>query len=304
MRSCGLTMCAVQPCAAKLAAMSAPIVPPPITATVRFSAIEGAPETLAHFSRCLLLSPLSCLLSRRSYTPPAMPPIEVLVIAPLIVLTAYVIFGISGFGSTVIAVPLLAHLLPLKFVIPMIVALDCVGSIAWECGCAPTSTGASSCRCCRSCWSACWRARFLLLRLPAEILLAGLGVFVLAYGLLYVERASTAVFASDAGRRAGGAFRGDDVVDVRRRRADLRHVSHRARRDARADPRDDAGHFHFHDDRAHHRFSRSPGFSPRACSTPARRCCRSWRSACGSAIICISTCRASSSCASSARCSC
>ena len=48
----------------------------------------------------------------------------ILVLAPAIVVAAYVIFGIIGFGSTLIAVPLLAHLLPLKFVIPMISLLD------------------------------------------------------------------------------------------------------------------------------------------------------------------------------------
>ena len=58
-----------------------------------------------------------------------MPPIELLVFTPLIVLGAYVVFGISGFGSTLMAVPLLAHLYPLKFVIPMVVVLDCVGAI-------------------------------------------------------------------------------------------------------------------------------------------------------------------------------
>ena len=46
-----------------------------------------------------------------------MPSVAVLVFSPLIIVTAYIIFGISGFGSTLIAVPLLAHLFPLKFVI-------------------------------------------------------------------------------------------------------------------------------------------------------------------------------------------
>lgn len=53
-----------------------------------------------------------------------MPTTEVLVFAPLIVLGAYVIFGITGFGSTMIALPLLAHLFPLKFAIPVVLLLD------------------------------------------------------------------------------------------------------------------------------------------------------------------------------------
>lgn len=59
-----------------------------------------------------------------------MPSLEILIFAPLIILLAYLIFGMSGFGSTLIAVPLLAHLLPLKFVIPVVLLLDCVGAIS------------------------------------------------------------------------------------------------------------------------------------------------------------------------------
>jgi uncharacterized membrane protein YfcA len=50
---------------------------------------------------------------------PALPSLELLIFVPLIVGLAYLIFGISGFGSTLIAVPLLAHLMPLKFAIPI-----------------------------------------------------------------------------------------------------------------------------------------------------------------------------------------
>jgi uncharacterized membrane protein YfcA len=55
-------------------------------------------------------------------------PLEVYLVAPLIVLLAYTVFALSGFGSTIIAVPLLAHLLPIKFVIPLIVLLDFAAS--------------------------------------------------------------------------------------------------------------------------------------------------------------------------------
>jgi len=51
-------------------------------------------------------------------------PATTLVSAPLIVLLAYTILGITGFGSSIIAMPLLAHLLPLRFAVPMLVLLD------------------------------------------------------------------------------------------------------------------------------------------------------------------------------------
>jgi len=49
---------------------------------------------------------------------------EVCVLAPLIILLGYVIFGMVGFGATITNAPLLAHLLPLRFVVPLTLVLD------------------------------------------------------------------------------------------------------------------------------------------------------------------------------------
>lgn len=49
--------------------------------------------------------------------------------AAVILLAAYVIRGITGFGSGLIAVPLLALFLPLKFVVPLVLLLDFTASI-------------------------------------------------------------------------------------------------------------------------------------------------------------------------------
>lgn len=51
-------------------------------------------------------------------------PLETFALAALIVAGAYVIFGLTGFGSTVMAVPLLALILPLKFALPLMMMLD------------------------------------------------------------------------------------------------------------------------------------------------------------------------------------
>ena len=113
------------------------------------------------------------------------PPLEVLLIAPLVVIGAYVIFGISGFGSTVIAVPLLAHFMPLKFVIPMIVLLDCVGAIGMGTRLRADVFKRELVPLLPFLAVGLLTGAYLLLRLPGEILLAGLGVFVLAFGVLY-----------------------------------------------------------------------------------------------------------------------
>lgn len=47
-----------------------------------------------------------------------------LLVAPLAVILAYVVLGLSGFGSTVISVPILAHFLPITYLVPLMVLLD------------------------------------------------------------------------------------------------------------------------------------------------------------------------------------
>jgi uncharacterized membrane protein YfcA len=115
-----------------------------------------------------------------------MPPLEVLIFAPLIVVVAYVIFGISGFGSTLVAVPLLAHLLPLKFVIPTMVVLDCLGSIGMGVKLRADVNRRELLPLLPFMIVGMLTGAFLLLRLPGEALLGALGVFVLIYGLMYV----------------------------------------------------------------------------------------------------------------------
>lgn len=47
-----------------------------------------------------------------------------LVVAPLVVILGYTVFGLSGFGSTAITVPILAHFLPVSYLVPMMALLD------------------------------------------------------------------------------------------------------------------------------------------------------------------------------------
>ncbi len=57
-----------------------------------------------------------------------------LLLAPFIALTAYFVRGIAGFGSALVASPLLAQFYPLTLVVPLVVVLDNSGSIlqAWR----------------------------------------------------------------------------------------------------------------------------------------------------------------------------
>lgn len=48
--------------------------------------------------------------------------------AALIVTASYVVFGLSGFGAAIFGVPLLVHLFPLRFAVPMMLVFDlCAG---------------------------------------------------------------------------------------------------------------------------------------------------------------------------------
>lgn len=49
---------------------------------------------------------------------------ESLAAAALITAGTYLVFGLTGFGSTVLALPLLVFLIPLKFAVPMLLLLD------------------------------------------------------------------------------------------------------------------------------------------------------------------------------------
>lgn len=111
---------------------------------------------------------------------------EIYLAAFFILLIAYFIRGITGFGSGLIAIPLLAHFLPLTFVVPLLLVLDFVASVVlsrhthlqvrWDeiRLLVPTSivgilTGA-----------------VLLVNLPREPLLVGLALFVIFFGLRYL----------------------------------------------------------------------------------------------------------------------
>ena len=114
-------------------------------------------------------------------------PFETLALAAFIVAGAYVIFGLTGFGSTVIAMPLLALILPLKFAVSTMMLLDLVATVL---------VGSQMRKGIRF-DEVAWLIPFilagmvsgltLLINVAERPLLLGLGVFVLvyaAYGLI------------------------------------------------------------------------------------------------------------------------
>lgn len=120
-------------------------------------------------------------------------PYETFAIAALIVCGAYVVFGLTGFGSTVISVPLLALMLPLKFAVPLMMLLDLAATVAFG---ARVRKGIRF-------DELAWLTPFilvgmllgltLLIKVAEASLLLGLGVFVLAYAAYGFMRRGTAL---------------------------------------------------------------------------------------------------------------
>lgn len=111
---------------------------------------------------------------------------QILILAPLIVFAAYVVFGISGFGSTLIAVPLLAHLFPLKFVVPFFVILDCVGAFNMGLRLRADLMRREITLLLPFMAVGILAGVYLLVRVSPELLIGGLGVFVLIFGVSYI----------------------------------------------------------------------------------------------------------------------
>jgi uncharacterized membrane protein YfcA len=51
-----------------------------------------------------------------------------MLVAPVVIVVAYTVFGLSGFGATAISVPILAHFLPVSYLVPLVALLDMMSS--------------------------------------------------------------------------------------------------------------------------------------------------------------------------------
>ena len=56
--------------------------------------------------------------------------IDAIVVAVIVVFVGYVVFGVTGFGASPVTVPLLAHFLPLTFVLSLAAILDLASGLA------------------------------------------------------------------------------------------------------------------------------------------------------------------------------
>lgn len=113
---------------------------------------------------------------------------EILAYGAVVALAAYVVFGLCGFGSTLIAVPLLAHFYPLKFVIPVIVIVDCAASLLQGFSLRAGVNRRDLVPLLPFLAVGMVIGVLVLARVPGTILLPVLGLFVAAYGVYYALR--------------------------------------------------------------------------------------------------------------------
>ena len=113
---------------------------------------------------------------------------EVCVLAPLTILFGYVIFGMVGFGATLTNAPLLAHLLPLRFVVPLTLLLDLFAAIALGARMRGQADRGELRRILPFMLLGLALGLALLIKLPERVLLLLLGCFVLYAGLSSLAR--------------------------------------------------------------------------------------------------------------------
>jgi uncharacterized protein len=117
-------------------------------------------------------------------------PLDFDLLAPLalIMLVTYVVFGMTGFGSALVAVPLMAHFVPIQFVIPTIVLLDCLASLTLGLRLRGEFNKPDTLALAPFVAVGMVIGGVLLARTPAGVILPFLAVFVTGYGLFYMFR--------------------------------------------------------------------------------------------------------------------
>src|SRR5690348_1437307 len=109
-------------------------------------------------------------------------PTSALVVAPFIVLLGYTIFGATGFGSSIISVPGLAHFFPLTFTVPLITTTDTFASLSTALRYRRLVAWREFVRLLPAMLTGIGCGMTLLLNLPREPALLALGVFAATYG--------------------------------------------------------------------------------------------------------------------------
>lgn len=130
--------------------------------------------------------------------------------APFVVLLAYTVFGMTGFGASIVMLPVLAQLMPLKQVVPMAVLVDVVAAATVNRKAHRDANWGEIKRLLPGQVLGMGVGAYTLATAPTDLLMLGLGVFVLAYALWNIRkpelRGDWPVWAAWPVGLAGGVF--------------------------------------------------------------------------------------------------
>ena len=137
----------------------------------------------------------------------AIPP-DTLSVAALVILVGYTIFGATGFGASPITIPVLAHVLPLTFVLPLAAILDLSSGLALGFHTRRHADTRELVTLVPFTLAGLVLGVTLLVRLPRDATVLALGLFVCAYALYVMlgyraERRLSRRWAAPAGALGG-----------------------------------------------------------------------------------------------------
>ena len=113
---------------------------------------------------------------------------DALWLVPLVVLVGYLVFGLTGFGASPITIPILVHLLPLGFVLPLAALLDLGSALVLGVHTRRQADARELLTLVPFTLLGLTLGVTLLLRLPRDATLLGLGLFVCAYAIHLLVR--------------------------------------------------------------------------------------------------------------------
>lgn len=108
--------------------------------------------------------------------------LESLALAAAMITLGYVVFGLSGFGSALITVPVLSHFWPMTFVLPVLATLDVVAALFLGVRHREHAAHGELVRMVPVAFIGAVIGVTLLVNLPRDAALVGLGTFVVLYG--------------------------------------------------------------------------------------------------------------------------
>lgn len=136
--------------------------------------------------------------------------LQTFVIAAATVAAAYVIFGISAFGAALFTVPVLSHFFPLEFVLPMCVLLDVSAALSLGVRFSREADKSELKWMVPLSLAGAVAGVTLLVNLPRQATLAGIGAFLMAYGTYALRQGEAVRMVSRAWAPVagfvGGAF--------------------------------------------------------------------------------------------------